>query len=210
MKYISSIKKLIPILSCFLFGGSYAQENPATKKEETYYKKEEIVHDGKLYRVHNNYLTAGAGFMTSDIRDQVQKTIGVDFQFPIQKLHFQAGVLMSGDAFTSNNTVQAHICYGLRKENERTNIAAFIGPSLFTGVQGDASGDPEFYQGVGGYVSFQVVAKVKYDVGVGAELFGEINYAQRVLGIRFIVFFSSAFKGPKKNYNPNVRAENPR
>ena len=148
--------------------------------------------------------------MVSNIRKDIQKTIGVDFQFPIKKLHFQMGAMMSGDAFTSNNTIQGHVCYGLRKEDTKTNIAVFFGPSIFTGVKGDVSGDPEFYQGMGGYVSFQVVVKIKYDIGLGLEAFGEVNYAQRVAGIKLIAFFSSAYRGIKRNYNPNVRAENPR
>lgn len=185
-------------------------EKPAKKPEPAYYKKEEIVHDGKLYRVHNNYLSFGAGILASSIRDQTQRTIAVDFQFPIKTTHFQAGVVLSGESFTSNNTIQAHLCYGLRKETIRSNLAVFIGPSFYTGVKANAAGDAEFYEGVGGYVCFQVIAKLTYDIGIGAELFGEVNKAQNMVGIKLIAFFSSSYRGLKKNYNPNVRAENPR
>lgn len=199
------------IVVLFLCLSSYAQQELEPKNARNdYFKKEEIVFDDKLYRIHNNYLTGGFGFMASNIRKDVQKTIGVDFQFPIRNHHFQIGAMMSGDQFNSNNTIQGHVCYGLRKEDTKTNIAVYIGPSIFTGVKGDATGDPEFYQGMGGYVSFQVVIKIKYDIGIGAEAFGEVNYAQRVAGIKLVAFFSSAYRGPKRNYNPNVRAENPR
>lgn len=180
------------------------------KKKESYYRKEEIVYDGKLYRVHNNYLIFGGGVLSSNIRDITQRVIGIDFHFPIQKYHFQVGVVMSGDYFTSKNNLQAHLCYGIRKENTKSNIAAFIGPSLYTGVVADAAGEPLFYEGVGAYVCFQVIAKLYYDIGIGAELFGEVNPDQSMVGIKVIAFFSGSYKGPKKNYNPNVRAENPR
>ena len=186
------------------------KEKPVKQEEPKYYKKEEIIHDGKLYRVHNNYLSFGAGMLSSSIRDKTQRTIGVDFHFPIQKAHFQVGVGMSGETFTSNNTVEGHLCYGLRKETTRTNIAGFIGPSLYTGVKADAAGDPLFYEGVGLYVCFQVVAKLTYDIGIGAELFGEVNYDQNMVGLKVIAFFSGSYRGLKKNYNPNVRSENPR
>lgn len=150
------------------------------------------------------------GYLASTIRKDIQRTIGVDFQFPIKTYHFQAGAMMSGEQFNSNNTIQGHVGYGLRKETTKSNISVFIGPTIFTGVKGDSSGDPEFYEGMGAYVSFQVIAKLKYDIGIGAEAFGEVNYAQRLAGIKVILFFSSAYRGPKKNYNPNVRAENPR
>jgi hypothetical protein len=185
-------------------------DKPAKKPEQTYYKQEEIIHDGKLYRVHNNYLSFGAGIIASSIRDEIQRTIGVDFQFPIQKAHFQVGVVMSGESYTSNNTLQAHLCYGLRKETTKTNLAAFIGPSFYTGVTEDAAGEALFYEGVGAYICFQAIAKVKYDVGLGLELFGEVNAAQSMIGIKVIAFFSGSYRGLKKNYNPNVRAENPR
>jgi hypothetical protein len=184
-------------------------EKPPKKEEPKYYKKEEVVHDGKLYRVHNNYLTFGAGILASSIREQTQRTIGVDFHFPIQQAHFQVGVGMSGETFTSNNTVQAHLCYGIRKESAKSNIAGFIGPSFYTGVRANATGDAEFYEGVGIYVCFQTIAKITYDIGIGAELFGEVNYDQNMVGIKVIAFFSGSYRGLKKNYNPNVRAENP-
>jgi len=40
---------------------------------------------------------------------------------------------------------------------------------------------------------------------LGAELFGEVNYKQNLIGIKFIAFFSGAYRGAKKKVNPNVR-----
>ena len=64
---------------------------------------------------------------------------------------------------------------------------------------------PEFYQGVGGYACVQIATKLVYDIGVGAELFGEFNYKQSLAGVRFFLFFSGAYRGVKRNYNPHVR-----
>jgi hypothetical protein len=197
---------------CLAFTGLFAQEVPSPKKEkQDYFRKEEIIFDGKRYRIHNSYLSLGPGFLQSTLRTSTQRALGIDFQFPIRRSHFQLGVMMSGEGFSSNNNVQAHICYGLRRERTRTNLAAFAGPSYFTGVRSDAaSGLPVFYSGWGGYLCLQAVRKFTYDMGLGVELFGEISREQNVTGIKLIVFFSGSYRGPKKNFNPNVRSENPR
>jgi len=190
--------------------GAYAQEKPVIKEAPKFDGKEEIIYDGKRYKIHNSYLTAGAGFLQSSMRNRLQQTIGVDFQFPIRKLNFQMGAMMSGESFGSNNNIQGHVGYGIRREKTRNNLALYAGPTLFTGVIGDATSSPVFYTGVGAYVSLQAVTKFTYDIGLGAELFGEISSRQRIFGIKIIAFFSGAYRGPKRNFNPNVRSENPK
>jgi hypothetical protein len=201
------IKIRIGILLCLGSLSIMAQDKPKTGMP-AYFRKEEIIDNGKRYRIHNSYLSVGPGFLASSIRSSVQKSLGLDYQFPIRRMHFQAGALMSGEGFSSNNNVQAHVCYGFRKENRRNNFAAYIGPSFYTGVEGDASALPSFYQGVGLYGSAQVVTKFAYDIGLGLELFGEVSQKQNILGLRLIAFFSGAYRGPKRNFNANVRAEN--
>ena len=67
-------------------------------------------------------------------------------------------------------------------------------------------GQPEdFFSGFGMYASIQAVLKIAYDIGLGAELFGEVNYKQNMIGIKFIAYFSGAYRGAKKRVNPNVR-----
>jgi len=189
--------------------GTVAQNAPPVKKERPGYdRKEEIIYDGKRYRIHNSYLSIGGGFLQSSIRASLQKTLGMDFQFPIRRMHYQVGLMMSGEEFASNNNIQGHVCYGLRKERNRSNLAVFFGPSYSTGVEGDATSSPRFYQGFGGYVSIQAVTKFTYDIGFGAELFGEISAKQNILGLKFIAFFSGAYRGGKRNFNPHVRSEN--
>lgn len=176
-----------------------------------YVRREEVLYDGKRYRIYNNYLTFGGGFLGSSIRENGQKVIAADYHFHIRKQYFQVGGMISGDEFLSNNNTQVHVCYGLRRERNTTNLAAFIGPSFFTGVTGTPGiTDPSFYNGVGAYFSLQAVSKfISYDIGLGGELFAELSQKQRVFGFKIIIFFSSAYRGIKRNMNPNVRAENP-
>lgn len=148
--------------------------------------------------------------LNSSIRNQSQNNLGIDFQFHIRRQHFQSGVMMSGPAFGSNNNVQAHVGYGYRRERSKNNLAAFIGPSYHWGVEG-AVGTPEvFYNTFGAYGSVQFVTKFLYDIGLGVEGFADISQKQTMFGFRVIAFFSGAYRGPKRNYNPNVRSENPR
>lgn len=175
-----------------------------------YFRKEEIIFEGKRYRIHNNYLTLGAGFGASSIRDQSQKNIGADYQFHIRTQHFQIGAMMSGNSIGDNNNIQAHLGYGYRIEKNKSNLAAFVGPTYFSGVEGDASSAPVFYDGFGAYFSVQAVSKFVYDVGLGAEIYADFSYKQSLFGLKIIAFFSNAYRGPKRNINPNVRSENPR
>ena len=182
-------------------------------KDYPYDRKEEIINDGKRYRVHNNYLSLGGGFLSSSIRNQSQKVLGIDFQFHVRKQHFQLGSIMSGQEFRANNNVQGHIGYGYRKETKKYNLAAFAGPNYYTGVVAvsDTGGiRASLYEGFGAYFCLQGVAKLMYDFGVGVEIFGDFSKHQNIFGFKLIGYFSGAYRGPKKNYNPHVRAENPR
>jgi len=142
----------------------------------------------------------------------VQQGVGLDFHFHIRREYFQLGIAISGNKILENNQTQARLGYGYRKESARYNVAFFGGPTFFYGVVGvpDTANTfkPEFYQGVGVYASAQAATKLVYDIGIGAELFAELSYKQNVIGIKLFLFFSGAYKGVKKNYNPHVRSEN--
>lgn len=189
------------------------ETNTLKKGQPDYYKNEEIISYGKRYRIHNNYLTAGPGFLSSSLRQPIQKALGIDFQFHIKRQHFQIGGFMSGEDFGSNNNLQAHIGYGIRKENKNYNLAFFAGPSYITGVLTVVDTSiyggirPVFYSPFGIYACVQCVLKFKYDIGFGGELFAEYSDKQQLFGFKLIAFFSSAYVGPKRNYNPNVRSE---
>jgi hypothetical protein len=186
-------------------------KSPEQPAKPPYFRKEEILADGKRYRKYNNYLTAGPGYLSSSIRKTVQKAVGIDFQFHIRREHFQIGVLMSGEEFLSNNNIQLKLGYGYRREKRASNLAAFIGPTYFTGVEGTPGVTAaSFYNGFGAYACLQAIAKFTYDIGFGLEAFAEISYKQSMAGIKAVFFFSGAYRGLKRNYNPNVRSENPR
>ena len=189
-----------------------AQEPILIPGKPPYDRKEEILHAGKRYRIYNNYLTIGGSFFNSNLRTDVQKGVGLDYHFHIKRHYFQTGFSISGYEFLENNQTQARFGYGYRKENANVNLAFFGGATLFTGVYGvaDTAGTskPEFYSGVGAYVCAQAVKKLSYDIGIGAEVFAELNYKQAAVGIKILMFFSGAYRGPKKNFNPNVRSEN--
>jgi hypothetical protein len=198
------------VLLCAGWLGLLGQVVPHEKPPKPPFdRKEEIIYDGKRYRIHNSYLSLGPGYLQSSIRPTLQKMIGLDYVFYVRRLHFQAGVMMSGEGFGSNNNVQGHIGYGFRKEKAKSNIAAFAGPSFYTGVEADPAGNARFYQGVGLYGSAQIVTKFTYDIGLGLELFGDVSIKQSMVGLKLIAFFSGAYRGPKKNFNPHVKTENP-
>lgn len=204
------------IILFFVFCGDILAQDTTVKqgKKLDYRPKEEIIYYGKRYRIHNNYLTLGGGFLNSSIRDQSQKCAGADFVFHLREQHLQVGMMMSGDEFLSNNNVQVHLGYGYRRETHSSNLAAYIGPTWFTGVvpyTDPLTGitRPDFYNGYGAYLCLQGVTKLYYDFGLGLELFGDISYKQSTFGFKIIAFFSGAYRGPKKNFNVNVRSENP-
>jgi len=201
-------------LSCFAI--AQVSTDVFKKGKPEYYKNEEVLNRGKRYRVHNNYLTAGPGYLSSSLRKNIQQAIGIDFQFHIRQQHFQVGALMSGETFGSNNNLQLHVGYGFRKEDKNSNLAFFIGPSYISGVLTVSDSTtyggirPVFYSPFGIYACAQGVKKITYDIGLGLEVFAEYSDKQSLFGIKLIAFFSSAYVGPKRNYNPNVRSEHQR
>lgn len=142
----------------------------------------------------------------------MQHGVGVDFHWHIRRQYFQTGIAISGNEILGNNKSQIRLGYGYRKETAKYNIGFFGGTTLFYGVYGvpDTANTfhPEFFQGVGLYASAQATTKLLYDIGIGAELFAEWNYKERIIGFKFFLFFSGAYKGLKKNYNTHVRSEN--
>jgi hypothetical protein len=210
--YLCRIRAIVSILILLKVFPVFAQEKHKGLNSG-YDRREEILYEGKRYRINNNYLTLGGGMLVSNIRDNDQKVLGADFTFHIKRAHFQTGLMMSGQQFLSNNNVQGHLCYGFRKETERFNLAAFGGISLFTGVRGvkDSAGAvvPMYYEGAGLYFSAQAITKFAYDMGAGLEMFGDLGHYQSTVGVKLILFFSGAYRGLKQKYNPYVRAENP-
>ena len=189
---------VIPFLAWSL--GTFAQSEPGTQ----YDPKEEIIYDGKRYRVHNNWLSAGAGWAVNTHREKDQKNVGLDFNFHIRRQHFQAGAFMSGNDFTPGNNYNFHVGFGFRQERQKFNLAAFAGPSasyFYRPLKDTANYDiTTLYNRVGAYVCLQAVYKIKYDVGIGLDVFADYNQVQSIIGTRIILYFSGAYRGLKKGH----------
>lgn len=199
MRKLALLKKLLIIFAFLSQLPSFAQKDTLP-----YNRKEEIVYDSKRYRKYNNYLTFGFGKGYSDIRRLDQSYINVDFQFHIQRNYFQIGMFMSGDDFLRNNNIQGHIGVGYRMERNKYNLAGFVGPSYSYFVTGktDTAGYtvPIINNVLGGYLCLQGIYKIKYDVGLGVELFADFSILQKMAGARVIFFFSGAYRGVKRGF----------
>jgi hypothetical protein len=199
VRKLAVLKKWTTIAIVFVFFYGKAQKDTLP-----YDRKAEIVFDGKRYRVYNNYLTFGAGKAYSDIRKLDQNCINVDFQFHLTKQYFQIGILMSGDEFLKNTNIAGHVCYGWRREKDFYNLAAFAGPSFsyFATGSTDTAGvfTVSYHNALGGYVCLQGVYKIKYDVGIGIELFADISAQQKMVGAKAILYFSGAYRGEKRGF----------
>lgn len=205
---LALLKKIIFILVLLYTFCASAQKDSTVK----FNRKEELVYDGKRYRKYNNYLTFGVGKGYVDIRRIDQSYINFDYQFHLQRQYFQVGVFMSGDDFLRNTDIQGHLCMGYRIERNKYNLAAFIGPSysyVLTTKTDPTTGDAyaQINNVMGGYMCIQAVYKIKYDVGIGTEVFGEISSLQKMVGGRIIFFFSGAYRGIKRGPKPIAKPQ---
>lgn len=167
--------------------------------------KKEIVYEGKRYRVYNNWLSigGGAGYNTKWPKDE--KNLAADFSFHIQQYYFRLGAFMSGRDFTASNNYNFHAGIGLRKEQKKYNLSAFMGPST-SNFRRPLSDSVTYnlntvYNELGLYTCVEAVYKLKYDVGLGGQIFCDYNRVQMVYGVRLILYFSSAYRGVKYGYN---------
>lgn len=204
------MKTLFILAFCIFFGESYFAQKDSVlvknKKDTTAFdRKKEIAFDGKRYRVYNNWLSVSAGANYNTRWPKDEKNIGVDFSFHAKQHYFRAGGFLSGTDFTASNNYSFHLGYGLRKEGNKYNLSAFVGPSLsyFRRPLSDSSNYNlgTVYNQVGGYAVIEAVYKFKYDVGIGGQLFCDYNQVQMVYGARIILYFSSAYRGVKYGYH---------
>lgn len=174
-----------------------------------YNPKQEIIYDNKRYRVYNNWVSVGggAGYNTKWPKDE--RNASADFSFHIQQHYFRIGAFMSGRDFTASNNYNFHAGIGLRKEREKYNLSAFTGPST-SNFRRPLSDSVRYnlntvYNELGLYTCVEAVYKLKYDVGVGGQIFCDFNKVQMVYGVRLILYFSGAYRGIKYGYNPKFK-----
>jgi hypothetical protein len=194
------LKKLFIFIFFIHSGFSFAQTDTSA-----FDSKKEIIYDGKRYRVYNNWLSAGFGAGYNSKWPKDEKNIGADFSFFVKKNTFRLGGFMSGANFSQANNYSFHFCIGKRKEGDNFNLSAFLGPStsyfrrpLKDSVNYNLS---TVYNAIGGYAVVEAVYKLKYDVGIGGQVFCDYNPVQMVYGVRLIVYFSSAYRGIKYGYH---------
>jgi len=192
----------------FIFFLSLCKYQYAQKDTATFNRKKEVVFDNKRYRVYNSWLSAGAGISYNTKWPKDERNTGVDFSFYIKDQIFRIGAFASGADFHAINNYNLHLCYGYRKESGKFNVSAFLGPSysyfkrpLKDSLDYDLS---KTYNAFGVYAVIEGVYKVKYDIGIGAQLFCDYNPKQMIYGVRFIAYFSGAYRGLKRGYRaPN-------
>ena len=187
--YSHRLKSLFIFAFCIIFGKiCFAQKDTAA-----FNPKKEIVYDGKRYRVYNSWLSVGAGANYNSKWPKDEKNTAADFSFNIKQHYLRLGGFMSGTDFTAANNYSFHLCYGFRKEAEKYNLSAFIGPSTsyFRRPLKDSTTHnlSKVYNAIGGYAVIEAVYKLKYDVGIGGQIFCDYNPVQMVYGVRLIVYY---------------------
>lgn len=157
-----------------------------------------FVLNNKKLKYYNSWLTAGAGIQQNlTYKRKYGFSGGVDFNFHLSHHYFQLGTVITGEKFGSYDNYNFHFGYGKRFEDKDLHAAAFVGISYSSGyAKVDSTGRYErHYKEPGIYIEGQVIKKLTYDVGVGVSVFGDYNQEQGIVGGRFIIYFSGAYKG---------------
>ncbi|HSH65338.1 MAG TPA: hypothetical protein VLB84_05940 [Bacteroidia bacterium] len=161
----------------------------------------EFVIDNKRFQYYNNWINIGIGA-------QQNLTYGIglgflgsaDFNFHIKREYFQLGGLLTGEHLGAYTNYQIHFGYGKRFEDKDVHIAGFAGVSYSTGYGRDSDSTyNRHYSEPGLFIEGELVKKISYDIGLGGSLFADWNKEQSMIGARFVLYFSGAFRGKKKN-----------
>lgn len=161
-----------------------------------------FVLNNKKLKYYNSWLTGGAGIQKNLTYKQKNGFAGgVDFNFHIKYYYFQLGATITGERFGYYNNYQFHLGYGKRFEDKDFHIAGFAGISYSSGYHArqldSIRVETRSYAKPGLYLQAEIVKKLTYDVGAGISLFADWNQEQAIIGSRFILYFSGAYKGKK-------------
>lgn len=180
------------------------KKTDATKPVQAKEKKHQppldsmFVVNGKKMKFYNSWLTLGGGIQQNlTYKRKYGFAGGVDFNFHIKHEYFQLGTVITGEKFGSYDNYNFHLAYGKRYEDRDFHTAVFLGVSYSTGyAMVDSTHRYERgFKEPGIYLEGQVIKKLSYDVGAGISIFGDYNQEQAIVGARFIIFFSGAYKG---------------
>lgn len=178
------------------------EEKPETlkhsKKRLTPVDSEFVLNNKRLH-YYNNWVTGGAGAQQNlSYKYPLGFMLGVDFNFHLKQYYFNLGTDISGEQYGFYNNYQFHLGYGKRYEDKDFHAAGFVGLSYSTGYGkvGDTIYTRKFNQ-PGVYMNIEIVKKITYDVGIGAQLFADWNAEQAIIGLKGILYFSNAYRGLK-------------
>lgn len=172
--------------------------------DSLFHPKEEVVIAGKRFRVWNNYMTIGAGLGYHTANPHTQIPFSLNFNFHIRQHYFRLGGDMSGDRlFSDFNHYQLYGGYVLRKQTQYINKSLCLGLSYVTGynyLYYLSMYDNKPFTRTGLYAEAQLIKKVAYDLGYGGAVFADINDKYTITGLRFELYFSSAYRGYTSGY----------
>lgn len=188
------MKKLLFVFSLLLPFVSVAQDT----KSKPQWKRDTLIGTNR-FAIYNNWLSFGGGIAVNTSQNKTQVAAVLNYNFHIQKVYFQAGVMLSGGAVGSYTTKQAHLCYGRRKETSHMNFSYFGGVSV-SAVYNETSFIYDASPGI--YAEVEYIRKVTYDVGLGPSLFVDAGVKQTIAGVKLDLYFSGAYKGSTKKKRP--------
>lgn len=158
----------------------------------------EFVINNKRLKYYNNWLNVGAGGQQNlSYKYPLGFIGGLDYNFHIKHHYFQLGLNITGEKFGFYNNYQFHGGYGKRFEDRDIHFAGFAGLSYSSGYGKVDSVYTRKYGQPGVYLQVEIVKKVTYDVGIGAQFFADVNQEQSIIGLKAILYFSGAYKGKK-------------
>ncbi len=209
MKFIFIVCFYFTFFTCLCQNDSQEEEQAVSHtKMDTLlqYLTKEVVYDKKRYLVYNNWVSGGVGFSYNSNwynEHTDERNIGVDLNFNIRKYYYSAGVFASGRDLAKINNYSFFALTGLRKELLKSNWSIFVGPSLSyfrrplldTNIMDKSTVRFSLFNRVGLYAKCEVVVKLKYDIGLGLQVFANYNDVQFIYGVRFLLYLSSAFRG---------------
>lgn len=157
--------------------------------------------DNKHFQYYNNWINIGIGAQQNLTYSSGLGFAGsLDFNFHIKRTYFQLGAQLTGESVNSYNNYQIHLGYGKRFEDKDFHLAAFAGVSFSSGYGRDTDSTyNRRYNEPGLYIEGEIVKKISYDIGIGGSLFADWNKEQSMIGARFVLYFSGAFTGKKKD-----------
>ncbi|MEA3443917.1 MAG: hypothetical protein U9R19_04240 [Bacteroidota bacterium] len=169
----------------------------------------DFIYQNKLYKTGSSWFTIGSGIGYFPAFDKQQKNFSVDLNSRWKKHYFALGFHYDGDEFITVRSGQRcfefHAGYGLRSENLKRNLYAYIGPSYALGyvfdhseslITANAVYETKKYRAFnvpGIYGEARYVQKIFYDIGVGMGLYASANKYYQIIGIRLFLYFSTAY-----------------